>query len=1073
MTRQHKLVRWVLISAVTSMGSAGCIADGGEEPDGPVGVAGQQVQGGTPDDSSTPLFPEVVFLLVDPGNTNGKCSGTLISPWTILTARHCFIGVGYNATVQVTFGFDPNNPLPFTRNHTQTTSGKVLALNPNPNPDILSKADQSQDVAIFFLDTPVGGDLVKPRHASLAPVVGKSEFQGTLVGYGPRFEDDLDPKGVCGGGDTARVRRYKTGSWGGQDVLDRRLYFNSWVIGYPVPPGIFIYDPCKYEGPTGGDSGGPLLDEQGNIRAVMGSIHPTVLPLTLIENSWNGGADSSAAINMFKNAKATMTQGPFSGPVGAIDPHGNWLGECPDYLHACDNWQNCLDIDQDGDKVMDRCDSCPTIYNPEQLWQNDDTDGNGWGDACDFCPGVKYSGGGYNVGFGSSCNYEIELAETYPNQGEAFPPAHTLGQPSADPTSLLLFALNKSRYRGAFRPDACDPVACPRQSLIGSGDLDGLLPGIHICTQQSVDPQCNCIWSVKPECSWFVSSNTIRMWPAIHDAATSLPKALDPLKEGLPVGASVEVGMRFCTCGDGADTETLAQRVDCQKKCPYGAGSYAHPKWAPLATEPASKWPNGSDHGKTFSAKVSSLAKPDPNNAVSARWDFTDLPAAMVTRTKLTPTSTSINTFETFGILMSKVVGVKGTTVSPVWYPSYFARAQTFQSGNAIASAGSPKVIKLPDQMNPPWFFEDPFQGAGPDPYRLIGKAPGDDRLWALTISGIEEVPHPPASVVATIDSFLTGTQRFVTASEMPAVLARRTLVGAPLLRGVAVDPVHAEIGQVIESVDPFTLPIVSGRAPCVGHCSPEIHGNEAVVLSGALRRLLVLGGTSDGTPSAAPNTSAWLLDVDKNEWTELPLPAGARPGHVRSGVYRADDGQVYFVETKAGKDRLSRFLPHGGMAELALLPAEWAQYPIQHLVVGEGGDLVLAASNAPSGVEESVLLCHHSSGKGDKEHTLTVAAAAVAAHLAKGDTLGPCLSDSLGDDPGAKMSLLARFTVSSDGKLSFVGAKRLSSAILGRPIVTGDVILAPVPKETHARLRHVGLDELVTVPPGQAPFIE
>nr|WP_283808748.1 thrombospondin type 3 repeat-containing protein [Microvenator marinus] len=36
--------------------------------------------------------------------------------------------------------------------------------------------------------------------------------------------------------------------------------------------------------------------------------------------------------------------------------------------------------DTDGDGILDMCDNCPTIFNPDQLDQNE----NGIGDLCEF-----------------------------------------------------------------------------------------------------------------------------------------------------------------------------------------------------------------------------------------------------------------------------------------------------------------------------------------------------------------------------------------------------------------------------------------------------------------------------------------------------------------------------------------------------------------------------------------------------------------------------------------------------------------------------------------------------------------
>ncbi len=76
---------------------------------------------------------------------------------------------------------------------------------------------------------------------------------------------------------------------------------------------------------------------------------------------------------------------------------GNWQGEyvpCggdTDSDGVVDICDNCPDVynpdqaDSDGDGIGDACDNCRTVSNPDQV----DTDGDGVGDACDNCPDVN------------------------------------------------------------------------------------------------------------------------------------------------------------------------------------------------------------------------------------------------------------------------------------------------------------------------------------------------------------------------------------------------------------------------------------------------------------------------------------------------------------------------------------------------------------------------------------------------------------------------------------------------------------------------------------------------------------
>jgi hypothetical protein len=58
-----------------------------------------------------------------------------------------------------------------------------------------------------------------------------------------------------------------------------------------------------------------------------------------------------------------------------------------------------------------------------------------------------------------------------------------------------------------------------------------------------------------------------------------------------------------------------------------------------------------------------------------------------------------------------------------------------------------------------------------------------------------------------------------------------------------------------------------------------------------------------------------------------------------------------------------------------------------------------LTPTPPPSSGGGKVTICHKPGGKQDKGHILSVGQAAVAAHLAHGDTLGPCGAGGGGDD--------------------------------------------------------------------------
>ena len=88
---KERVLGWIAAAAV--LFGQGCAPP--PEPDESIAQTGDEVVGGTPDNGTPPLYPEVGFLRIPASGT--VCSGTLISPFTILTARHCFQTDGFNA----------------------------------------------------------------------------------------------------------------------------------------------------------------------------------------------------------------------------------------------------------------------------------------------------------------------------------------------------------------------------------------------------------------------------------------------------------------------------------------------------------------------------------------------------------------------------------------------------------------------------------------------------------------------------------------------------------------------------------------------------------------------------------------------------------------------------------------------------------------------------------------------------------------------------------------------------------------------------------------------------------------